>query len=163
MIDEFWYSTNKLELMHGYKQLFHEHGATHLVTFVFNIKGLSITEAEKFLNKWHRKLDKKLFGHFYYKRQRHERTSFIAIPENKLTNLHYHAFLRTSQPREFEVHAQAIWKELVKGGNLHLGNPSIDELQIAKWSNYVDCELMCENNMDLMFISKANPKRKEAL
>ena len=160
MDDEFWYSNDKLGLLRGYKQFFREHGATHLVTFVFNKKKPTRKYAEQMLNKWHKKVDKKLFGNSYHKLQRNERTSFIAILENKEINLHYHAFLVTPKPKEFEANAQAIWKKLVRSGNLHLGNHDIDDEQIAKWVNYVDYELMCENNMDSIFFSKANPTRK---
>ena len=157
MIEEAWYYPNKFEICKAYKELYLQHGATHLVTFIFNLNQPNIAWAANMLNTWHRKTDKDIYGHSFYKRQRHERTSFIAMVEHPNANLHYHAFLKTPHKARFELIAPLIWEDLVPGGELHLGNPEIDDEQRAKWGTYTTKELMFGNNIDSIFISKANP------
>jgi hypothetical protein len=93
---------------------------TLFITFVFN-RDVSPAEAQRRLEAFHMRLDRKLLGRAML-RKPDERSSYIATIENPQTNIHIHGLFKMTERQRliFGLVAREIWLELAPGGNLDI-------------------------------------------
>ena len=93
----------------------------YFITANFN-RDTTPESGKKNLRYWHRKLDRKLFGEYFWKKKPEDRTFFIAFPEIGSQNgkFHYHMLSKVPSDRRkgFENFASKYWEKQVRGGDL---------------------------------------------
>lgn len=90
------------------------------VTFVFNAS-ISPAEAQRKLEAFHMRLDRKLVGRAMLRRP-DERSTYIATIEKPDSNIHVHALFKLTDKQRvvFGLVASGIWREIVISGNLDI-------------------------------------------
>ncbi len=88
------------------------------VTFVFNAS-ISPGEAQRKLEAFHMRLDRKLVGRAMLRRP-DQRSTYFATIEKPDTNIHIHALFKLTDKQRvlFGLVAPAIWREMAVGGSL---------------------------------------------
>ena len=122
----------------------------HFVTFNFN-RRCSANAANKYIRRWHARVDRYLLGRNWSKKASDERTEYIGFIENIESNTHVHTMLRYAQSnRSVPIDVQiAFWKKIVPGGQL--------DIQLArsrrKVASYITKALKCRAHYESFLIS----------
>lgn len=93
---------------------------TLFVTFVINTE-ISSAEAQRKLEAFHMRVDRKLVGRALL-RKPEKRSTYIAVIEKPDANLHIHALFKLTDRQRvvFGLIAADIWNELAAGGNIDI-------------------------------------------
>lgn len=134
----------------------------YFVTANFN-RSTQYEAGRRILGRFQAKLDRKLFGKYYWKKQPENRTFFFAFPEvgGISGERHYHLIFRVPERREleFEECAPEIWKKLVISGDLDLRNlPEAGDKEKVK--SYICKDLWQSRNYENYLISTEFSKRQ---
>lgn len=116
-------SSMRLRIMKGYTDFLSSQDFDWSLTANFN-RETSKDQGYKKLKEWHSRIDNKIYGRNYHKKDRLERTYFVAIPEigGYSGHLHYHVLAKMPSwaEKKFTSVSEPIWRELVKCGSLDI-------------------------------------------
>ncbi|MCF8721611.1 hypothetical protein [Nitrospina gracilis] len=134
----------------------------YFLTFNFN-RETGAGAGRRQLDRWHKKLDRKLFGRYFYKHKRENRTFFIAFQEigGKTGQFHYHALVKLPEDRweDFKLFAPMYWERLIPSGDLNL--QLLKEVKDKqKAASYSVKDIWNEENLENFVISTEFSKRR---
>lgn len=125
------------------------------ITANFN-RETSFDAGREKLRKWHQKLDRKIYGKYFSKKEPEDRTFFFAFPEigGKTGGLHYHLLLKVpdDKRREFQIFASGIWEKIVPSGDLDVRSLK-EEIDQVKTKNYSIKDSWKTSNYDNFILS----------
>jgi len=113
--------------------------SNYFLTANYN-REISYEIAVQLLKKWHKKVDRILYGEYFYKKNPEDRTFFIACQEigGKTGKIHFHLMVKVPSGREadFEKIAARTWKKLIKSGDLDVRDlpEEIDRIKAGRYS-----------------------------
>lgn len=130
-----------------------EQGFSHFVTLNFNPnEPIEIDSAHIKIAKFGMKVDRKLYGRHFNKKPTPERTSFIAFPEHKSSNLHFHAAVNSPDIFGFCRQATKIWKELVPSGSINIQLGQFYKYDVEAIAYYVAKKFISEGKSEDFFV-----------
>jgi hypothetical protein len=132
------------------------------ITANFN-RETGFESGRKLLNKWHLKVDRKLFGKYWWRMKAEDRTFFFAFPEigGKSGGFHYHLLLKlpANRKEEFSTIGPEIWKQLVPSGDLDIQRP-IEEISQKKTKSYSIKDVWQKLNYENFIVSTEFSERQ---
>ena len=115
------------------------------------------------LSRWLQKMERKLFGKYYWKKRNEDRIFFIAFPEigGQTNQFHYHILLNLpiNRKNDFLTFAPKFWENNVLGGTLDV-NYLENELDVKKTVNYSSKDLWQPNNYNNFIVSTEFRKKQ---
>jgi hypothetical protein len=116
------------------------------VTFVFNNDNHNFKSAKDTLRQFHRLMDERRLGHYFYKRKSNQRLDFLVSPEKfDCGHPHYHGIIAIPEQelsdRQFHQVAetyQQAWRQVADAGSLEL-KPLFDAVGWLEYSSKENC------------------------
>jgi hypothetical protein len=155
MNDQEYFFRNRGPLKQSMSKLIDGFVSNYFLTANFN-REISYETAMELLKKWHNKLDRILYGKYFYKKKPEDRTFFFAFQEigGKSGKLHFHLMVKVPSGREsdFEKLASSIWEKMIPSGDLDVRHlPS--ELDRFKTGRYSCKDLWRQENYQNFIVS----------